>query len=487
MTTTSSTTSSLSNAQSVLTALNAGSGIDYNAIVTQLVAAEFGPQTQTLQDRSAKLDTQISAVGTLKSNLNDFYSSLSQLVSGGTLATQPTSSDSTIVKASVIPGQSASGLASSVEVRQLAQAQVATTGVVADPTAAVGTGKLTLQLGTATYANGAITGFTAGSSAPVSITIDSTNNSLQGIAKAINAANAGVTATILTDSSGARLSLKGKTGEAQAFTLTATEDASAPGLAALNIGVGATGTTIGSAAQDAVVAVDGVPLKRSTNSISDLVPGVKLDLVSAKPGTIVSLGASTPTDALSQAINNFVSAYNSLQNVLKGDLDAKTGTLFGDPAATSLATSLRGLTLTKLSTSASGPTTLTEIGVATNRDGTLTVNADQLKAAITNSPDAVEALFANGTGATGGGISAAFKAILDNATSTTYGLGASETNYNNAKTRISDQLSAVSTRQDAETTRLTQQFSNLSSQLASYKSTQSFLTQQIAAWNSKQN
>ncbi|MGK3853791.1 flagellar filament capping protein FliD, partial [Enterococcus faecium] len=80
----------------------------------------------------------------------------------------------------------------------------------------------------------------------------------------------------------------------QAFTLTATEDASAPGLAALNIGVGATGTTIGSAAQDAVVAVDGVPLKRSTNSISDLVPGVKLDLVSAKPGTIVSLGASTP-------------------------------------------------------------------------------------------------------------------------------------------------------------------------------------------------
>ncbi|MFX8016042.1 hypothetical protein ABTK76_19245, partial [Acinetobacter baumannii] len=94
-------------------------------------------------------------------------------------------------------------------------------------------------------ANGAITGFTAGSTAAVNITIDSSNNSLQGIAKAINAANAGVTATVLTDSSGARLSLKGKTGEAQAFTLTATEDASAPGLAQLNVGVGATGTTIG--------------------------------------------------------------------------------------------------------------------------------------------------------------------------------------------------------------------------------------------------
>ncbi|MFX9608463.1 flagellar cap protein FliD N-terminal domain-containing protein, partial [Acinetobacter baumannii] len=84
---------------------------DYNAIVTQLVNAEFGPQTQNLQSQSNKLDTKISAVGSLKSNLNDFYNSLSQLVSGGTLATQPTSSDATIVKASVIPGQSASGLA----------------------------------------------------------------------------------------------------------------------------------------------------------------------------------------------------------------------------------------------------------------------------------------------------------------------------------------------------------------------------------------
>ncbi|MFX8281908.1 hypothetical protein ABTL36_19595, partial [Acinetobacter baumannii] len=83
-------------------------------------------------------------------------------------------------------------------------------------TSPIGTGSLTLQLGSATYANGAITGFTAGSTAAVNITIDSSNNSLQGIAKAINAANAGVTATVLTDSSGARLSLKGKTGEAQA-------------------------------------------------------------------------------------------------------------------------------------------------------------------------------------------------------------------------------------------------------------------------------
>ena len=93
--------------------------------------------------------------------------------------------------------------------------------------------------------------------------------------------------------------LKGATGAAQAFTLTATEDPSAPGLAALNVGVGATGTTIGTAAQDAIVAFDGVAVKRSTNAFSDLISGVKLDLVSAQPGTMVTIGIE-PADRRAQ-------------------------------------------------------------------------------------------------------------------------------------------------------------------------------------------
>ena len=323
----------------------------------------------------------------------------------------------------------------------------------------------------------------------MNIAIDSAHASLQDIAKAINAAGAGVTASILTDADGARLSLKSATGASQAFTLTATEDESAPGLAALNVGIGATGTTIGSGAQDAIVAVDGVPLKRSTNSISDLIPGVKLDLIAAQPGTTVSLGASTPTDAITQAVNNFVSAYNNLHSVLKSDLDAKTGTLFGDTAATSLSRSLGGITLLPLATSTTtgAPTTLAEIGVATNRDGSLTLNSAQLTAAITKYPDAVEALFANGSGATGGGIGAAFKAITDAATNSSYGLGASETRYTAAKTTISDALDKLSTQQDEATTRLTQQFSTSDARISAYKQTQTFLTQQIASWNAKNN
>lgn len=487
---TSSVSSTNSNASSqILSALNGGSGIDMASLVNSLVNAQYATKTQQLTDRSDKLTTQISAVSQLKSNLTDFSTGLSQLVTSGSLTTQPTSSNTSIVKASSLAGASASGLSASIEVRQLATAQVATTGIIADPTAAIGTGTLTLTFGTATVTNGAITGFTAGGGTPVDITIDSSNSSLQGIAKAINAANAGVTATILSDSSGARLSIKGRTGESQAFTLTATEDAGAPGLAALNVGVGATGTTVGTAAQDAIVAVDGVSLKRASNSISNLLTGVKLDLVSAAPGTVVTLGSSTPTDALTSAVNNFVSAYNDLHNSLKADLDAQTGTLYGDPAATALNRALGRFTLTALATTttAGAPTTLAQIGVATNRDGTLTVDAAKLSAAITSYPDAVEALFANGTGATGGGIAAAFRAIVTDATSTTYGLGASETRYTKAQSTIADALDALATQQEATRTRLTQQFADTDARIAAYKSIQSQLTGQIAQWNKSGN
>lgn len=474
---------------SIVSTLGAGSGIDIAALVSDLVSAQYTPKTQQLNQQNSKLNVQISAISNLKSNITSFATGLSQLVTDGSLSTAPTSSNAGIVKASAIPGQSAQGLSASVEVRQLATTQVAATGPIADATASVGTGTLTLQFGTATVASGAITAFTAGSAAPIDIAIDAAHSSLQDIAKAINAANAGVTATLLTDSAGTRLSLKSKTGAEQAFTLTATEDVGAPGLSALNVGVGATGTTIGSVAQDAIVAVDGVALQRSTNSISDLIPGAKLDLVSAAPGTVVTLGSSAPTEALTLALNNFVSAYNDLHNGLKADLDAKGGALFGDPAAASLNRSLRGLTLTKLATSsiAGAPTTLAEIGVSTNRDGTLSINSTQLNAALTAYPDAVEALFANGSGASGGGLAAAFKSIADAATSTSAGLGASESRYTKAQTTIADALEKISTQQEQTRTRLTRQFSTADARISAYKAIQAQLTQQIAAFNAQKN
>jgi len=462
---------------SIVKTLGVGSGIDYASLVDQLVTANFQARNGQLNRRDQTLASQLSTASTLKSNIADFAAGLKTLVTGGTLSTQVNSSNTEIVKASVVSGAKLAKGTTQIEVRQLAQSQSAASSYFASRTAAIGTGTLQIQLGTATTANGAITGFTAGSTAPVSITIDANNNSLDGIAAAINAANAGVTASIVTDSGGARLALKGKTGEAQAFTLSATEDAGAEGLAGLAIGVG---STVGTAAQDAIVAVDGIAVKRDSNSVSDLVEGVKLDLASAKPGTTVTLTTSIPTDALKQSVNDFVSAYNNLLGAVNNATRAD-GPLSGDSAARNFRQSLGRLSLTPLSTPASATAvrTLAEIGVGTNRDGTLTVNSARLDAALKNNPDAVAALFADGTGASGGGLAAAFQTLADRATDAATGLGASIDRYTKQRGSISEQRDKIASETDSYRARLTRQFSSVDARVAAYKSAGNVLTQQF--------
>lgn len=468
--------------ESIAKTLGAGSGIDISSLVSQLVDAQFANKNATLTKKNDALTAQISAVSDLKSSVTGFDSALKALIAGGTLSTQPTSANTGIVKVTKLSGASVAGLATSVEVRQLAAAQVASSAAVADKTAAIGTGKLTLTFGAATVTDGAMTAFTAGAAAPIDVTITSANSSLQGVADAINAKKAGVTASILSDADGARLVIKSATGASQAFTLTATEDVGAEGLAALNVGVGATGTTISSTAQDAIVAVDGVAVRRASNGILDLVPGVRLDLVAASVGTKVAIGTTPPNDALGQAVGDFVETYNQLLATLKKDTNAVDGALKDDAATKLIQHSLAGLTMATLVTgvAAGEPDTLATIGVATNRDGTLSVNANQLASAMANHGASVEAMFKSGAG-----LSLALSKIAAVATNTDYGLGYSAQGYSKAQSVVAaDQDKALA---DAQTMRdrMTRQFASMDAAVASYKSTQTFLQQQVDAWNSK--
>ncbi|OYY73092.1 flagellar filament capping protein FliD [Sphingomonas sp. 28-63-12] len=466
-------------ASSIVNTLGAGSGIDITSLVSQLVDAQFAAKTGAINTQNRKVTAQISGVSQLKSSITDFATGLKSLATGGLLTTAPTSSNTAIVKATALPAAKLSGLAVTLEVQQLAQAQSVATAAAPSRSAGNGTGALTLTFGSGSVAAGS---FVASSAAPINIAITAGNDSLDQIAATINAANAGVIASVITDSSGARLALKSQTGATQAFTLTATEDAGNPGLAALEIVQGKPGALFGTDAQDAIVAVDGIPVTRSSNSISDLVDGVKLDLVGAAPGTKVALGSTAPTEQLRSSINDLVAAFNSLHNVVKTQTDATSGALANDPNARALEQSLRRFPLTQLATPtiAGAPSTLSEIGISTNRDGTLSVNADQLTAALTKYPDAVEALFFNGTGATGGGAAAAFQAIADAATNTTYGLGANETRYTKLQSTLSDALDKANSDKEVIRARLTKQFSGSDARISAYKSTQSLLTQFFA-------
>jgi flagellar hook-associated protein 2 len=479
MTTTSSTTSNSAATKSILTTLGAGSGIDTGALVESLVTAQFETKNQILTSKSDKLTSQISKVSDLKSAITDFNSALNQLTSGGTLATQPTSANTGIVNVTRLAGANLNGLSATLEVRQLAQSQVSSsTAYPSGASTAIGTGTLTLSFGTATVANGAMTDFTAGSATPVSINIDSSNNTLSGIATAINNAKAGVTASVLTDSTGARLVLKSTTGASQAFTLSGNGD-----LAALNVGVGAS-STINTAAQDALVALDGVETRYSSNSIYNLISGARIDLVSASVGTKVAIGSQTPTTALTQAVKDFVETYNQVYKVLQAATDPISGELKRDSAAQALMRQLKSLSLTSLIDGAPDtvPSTLASIGVGTNRDGTLSLNASRLATVATTYPTQLEAIFAEGKGLT-----KALSTIAIAATSTTVGLGASEATYKKAQADIAEDQDKASTAADALRTRLTRQFAGMDAAVASYKATQSFLTQQIAAWNSNNN
>jgi len=487
MTTTTSSTSTPtptpSSTASIISTLGAGSGIDTGSLVTQLVAAQFATKNDTLSKQSDKLTAQISAVGQLQSDITAFAQSLQTLISGGSLSTQPTTSNSSLIGASTLPGAHIGDISAQVEVDRLATAQSAATATsFTSRSATVGTGNLMLTFGTATVSGGAMTAFTAGSAAPVNIAIDSAHNTVDGIASAINASKAGVTASVVTDADGtARLMIKGATGSAQAFTLSG----DTPELQQLNVGVGESATTIGSAALNAQLKLDGLSVERATNTVSDLITGVQLNLNSASPGSLVTIGSATPADALTQAVNDFVTTYNQFIGEVQGDTNAATGVLYGDSAVSSLQRTLSQLTLTKLtkSTDPNVPSTLAEIGVGTNRDGTLKVDATQLANAIANNPDAVEAMFANGATASGSGLGGALSTMAANAANTTYGLAASTATYTVAQSKVADAQDKAKTDAQTMTDRLTSQFSNMDTIVASYKSTQTFLTQQIAAWN----
>lgn len=463
---------------SITTALGAGSGIDIQELVSSLVEAQYANRNAMLTRQEETLTTQISSVGELKSGITGFAAALSSLVKGGSLASQAKSANTGIVQATRLPGATLRNVSATVEVRALATAQVAAMpeGVAAGTR--IGTGTLTLQIGS----YGADGSFGAkGKAFPIEI--DEASATLSGIAAKINGAGAGVEATVITDSSGERLMLKGATGAEQAFTLTPTGGDG--GLAKVAVG-GNGGMPVASAAGDARIAVDGVEVRRATNSVTGVIPGIRLDLMSAQVGTTVSIGSTRATDALTQAVSDVVATFNEYHAQVKAAVDPVTGPLRSDPGATQLMRSLGQLTLTPLTSVPSGqPRTLAEIGVATTRDGTLTLDAAKLARAITTYPDAVEAMFVEGIGASGKGLSAALSAISTRAVSATVGLGASEAKYSRAQATLDDEQAEALEAAETMRTRMTQQFASMDARVAAYRSTQTFLEQQVDAWNSQ--
>ncbi len=378
---------------SILSSLNAnGAAIDTGALVTSLTAAQTTALETPITTKQTANTAQISSVASISSDLTAFSTSLNTLVSGGTLQTQPVSSTPGVLTVSAVAGQAIGALTSSISVTQIAKAQQVKSVAYA----------------TAQPFNYGTLSFSVAGGTAVNVTVSSDNDTLAGIAQSINAAAAGVTASVISGSDGkSTLVLKGATGAAQTYTVTGT-DSSDPSvtqpsggtsLSALSFDPAATATTADTmistqVAQDAQLTVDGVTVNRSTNSFSDVVPGVQINLVGAGSATLSSTRA---TAAITEAVNDFVSAYNSLLAELNTATAAATSTadagpLRGNTAIRALQSQLTKLTTTPLNSSGT-IRTLAELGVKTAQDGTISVDASQLSTMLTNYPDDVEQMF----------------------------------------------------------------------------------------------
>lgn len=485
-TTKTSTASSInkSTANSILTSLGSGSGVDTDTLVTQLVDAQFAAKRAQITAKTEKLTAQISDAATLKNFVSDFAKAVNTLVTGGSLATQPNVSDPKVAGATAISGAPMNATAAStISVTSLATAQTATSTKFGAGTATTfDPGTLTITVGKLD-AGGVLTPNkdSSGADTSFSISIASPNNKLSDIAAAINAKNSGVTASVITDADGgAFLSLKGQTGATSAFTISGDNTS----LSQLDVGAGASAGSVmagGTSAANAKLSVDGVSVERPSNEISDLVPGVKLTL--AGTGTMTLTG-TRPDTALTNGVKDFVETFNDLLTEVKKQTNAVDGSLRADPAAKQLLRNLQGFaSKTLLPDAAPGtPSTLAGIGVTTDKTtGLLTIDDAALTKAMKDSPDSIQAMFSpNSFGATG--INAAMQSLKLSSGSTLYGLGATDLKLRKAQDDLTKESAKIDEQSTRFSARLTQQYASMNSRVSAYKQTQSFMKQQIDGW-----
>lgn len=444
---------------SIVNSLGYGSGLDVSALVTQLAAASRDPKVARFDTRATAIQTSISAVGQARSDLEGFTSSLATLVAGGSLQSQPSVGDTSIFDAKAKTGARMSAFSGEVEVTQLARGQTLASGYVAAASDPVGQGTLTLTVG----------------STPFTITINSTNDSLTGLATAINGANAGVTANVVTDSNGSRIVLKGPTGTPSAFTLSSSD-------AGLTNFTYPGSMTLVQSAQDATIKVDGLSYTRPSNTVDDIIPGVTLTLKKAAIGTPVSIGVTRSGDSIKSTMADFVSVFNEL----KGHIDAAQTATRNDSALAALERQMSQL-ISKSVTSGGAPSSLSAIGVKTNRDGTISFDTVAFDRAYAANPDAVEAIFsptrdATHTDATDPGISGALSAIKTAVTATDGPLSSLSNRLNKEATNLAKDREKMEARETAYKTRLEKQFGGLDASIGTLKATQSYLDQQVKMW-----
>ena len=353
---------------------SSGAGFDVASTVTSILAIEQGVESPW-KTRTTVLQAQDAALSTLGTGLSTLSTALDSLTSfDGIFAAKQGSSSNTNVL--TLTGASASAVAGShtVVVNSLAQTSSTYSDRVTNATDTL-SGSLSLSIG---------------SGAAQTITIDPSNNTLQSLATAINNGAYGITASVVQDTLGSRLSFVSKSsGTAGQITLASNlSDQNT----ASNIGF-----AVGQTGADAHLNVDGLDTTSASNTVTGAIPGVTFQLLSSSPSNPLQIQITNDNASIETAVRSLVSAYNAVVGTVKlqegKDANGNAEPLFGDPALAQVQTQL---TQALFGGSASGSVkNIAQLGLTANVDGTLKLDVSVLDSALNKNFSDVTGFFQN--------------------------------------------------------------------------------------------
>lgn len=447
------------------------SGLDTYNIIEQLMNVERMPITRLETDKTW-LNNRLQAFSDLDAKLKSFTDSIKNLGDSDTLLKRSIKQSSEDYLTASVSSEALAGTSYQVEVVALAQVQksVAATGVTSRTSAGFGTGTLNFTVDGTSH----------------SVEITSANNTLDGIMKAINDADIGVSAAIINDGSGTpyRLVLTGenvgKTFSLNSSGLTGGTDS----LGNYNVDNG-TGTITNppvQAATRAHVRVDTIDIYSDSNTLTEAVPGVTLDLLQAKESTNTTLNISLDKSSIKSTIQAFAKGYNDVVKFITGQSvinEEGGGVLSGDSGINSIKRHLQSM-LTEPFANSGVFSTLSQLGFKTEKDGTLTVDDKVLSDAVEKNLGSVVSLLA-GEGEKKG-LAKQFQDYLGSMTNGSTGMlkGRKDSITTNIK-RIDKRIESMEARLEQRQKTMEAQFSAMETLVSGLNAQSSYLTQQMDA------
>lgn len=442
-----------------------GSGLDINGLISQLMQAERQP-LNNLNSKKQVFNAQLSAFGRIKSDLDAFRSAASGMkLDLDFAATKATSSNTGILNAtsssSAVPGSYA------ITVSTLAQAGVTASTGKASSSAAIGASNLSSDPATINFS-------AAGKSFSVSVTAA---DSLETIRDKINSAVASgdttaqtvAKASIINAGTSASPSYKLVVGASA--TGTDNDVTIAVADANLNTYLGFASTQ---SATNASFSINGLNIQRASNSVSDVIDGVTLNLASADNTKTVALTVGRDKEAITKKVNDFISAYNKLADTISS-LHQKGGTLEADNSATSVIYQLQNVFNQSANIAGNDYAYLSQIGISFDKNGKLTLDSTTFSAAVDSNFSDVVSLFTDSTG----GLAHRLYDTASNMLNTSGLVDSRITGLNSRIASLDNSIDRENVRLDLTEKRLRTQYANLDSLLGTMKNTSSYLASNL--------